>query len=125
MSKDITNVFEFLFLLSSEEGASRSIPLAKFHGTIGNVARIGRQSNNEFEEVHKATMPVELAEWALELAPMAKHVIDPFGGTGTTMIAAEKRGRSSGLIEMDPRYCDVIVARWEKYTGKKAELLNG
>jgi len=50
-------------------------------------------------------------------------VLDPFGGSGTTMIAAEKLGRKSILIEIDPHYCDVIIARWEKYTGKKAELL--
>lgn len=41
------------------------------------------------------------------------------------MIAAEKTGRRANLCELDPKYCDVIIARWEKYTGKKAELLNG
>lgn len=50
-------------------------------------------------------------------------VLDLFGGSGSTMIAAEKQGRVSRLMELDPKYCDVIVKRWEDFTGKKAELL--
>ena len=49
-------------------------------------------------------------------------VIDSFGGSGTTMIAAEKNGRHSRLMELDPKYCDVIVTRWQNFTGKKATL---
>ena len=49
-------------------------------------------------------------------------VLDSFGGSGTTMIDAEKNGRRAMLMELDPRYCDVIVKRWEEYTGKKAVL---
>ena len=54
-----------------------------------------------------------------------QSVVDLFGGSGTSMIAAESLGLKSYLMELDPRYCDVIVARWEKYTGKKAELISG
>lgn len=54
-----------------------------------------------------------------------KSVVDLFGGSGTSMIAAHKLNKKSFLMELDPHYCDVIVARWEKYTGKKAELVNG
>jgi DNA modification methylase len=49
-------------------------------------------------------------------------VLDPFGGSGTTMIAAEKNGRVSRLMELDPIYCDVIVKRWQDFTGQKAIL---
>jgi DNA modification methylase len=47
-------------------------------------------------------------------------VLDPFGGSGTTLIAAEKSGRVARLIELDPKYVDVIVRRWEDFTGKQA-----
>lgn len=49
-------------------------------------------------------------------------VLDAFGGSGSTLIAAEKTGRSARLIEYDPLYCDTILRRWENYTGKRATL---
>lgn len=50
-------------------------------------------------------------------------VLDSFGGSGTTLIAAEQMRRRSRLMELDPHYCDVIIARWEKFTGLKAERI--
>jgi DNA modification methylase len=50
-----------------------------------------------------------------------EHVLDLFGGSGSTLIGAEQTGRKAFLIELDPLYCDVIVQRWEKFTGRKAE----
>jgi DNA modification methylase len=50
-------------------------------------------------------------------------VLDPFGGSGTTLIATEKTGRSARLIEYDPAYCDTILRRFERVTGKQATLL--
>ena len=47
-------------------------------------------------------------------------VLDPFGGSGTTLIACEQLGRRCRMVELDPVYCDVIVDRWEKFTGQKA-----
>jgi hypothetical protein len=49
-------------------------------------------------------------------------VLDPFGGSGTTMIAAERAGRRARLIELDPKYADVIVQRWQDQTGRSARL---
>jgi DNA modification methylase len=49
-------------------------------------------------------------------------VLDPFGGSGTTIIACERTGRQARLIELDPSYCDVIVKRWQSQTGKIAKL---
>ena len=53
----------------------------------------------------------------------ADIILDSFGGSGTTLLVAEKNGRKAYLMELDPKYCDVIVKRWEDFTGKKAELL--
>ncbi len=73
---------------------------------------------------HTCPKPVSLIEAILEGCKSKGRVLDVFGGSGTTMIACEKKGLSARLIEIDPRYTDVIVKRWENYTGKKAELIN-
>jgi DNA modification methylase len=74
--------------------------------------------------VHPTQKPVELIEKAINNSSKAGDIIiDCFGGSGSTMIAAEKLGRHSRLMELDPKYCDVIIKRWEDFTGKKAELL--
>jgi DNA modification methylase len=52
-------------------------------------------------------------------------VLDPFGGSGSTLIACEKTGRQARLVELDPRYCDVMVRRWQDWTGKAAVLESG
>jgi DNA modification methylase len=49
-------------------------------------------------------------------------VLDPFGGSGTTLIACEKHGRQARLVELEPKYADVVVRRWEQYTDRKAML---
>ena len=65
--------------------------------------------------------PVELVERAIRNSSRPGNVVlDPFGGSGTTLIAAEKSGRVARLIELDPKYVDVIVRRWEDFTGKQA-----
>ena len=51
-------------------------------------------------------------------------VLDTFGGSGTTLIACEQLGRKARIMELTPHYCDVIIARWEKLTGEKAEKIN-
>ena len=53
-----------------------------------------------------------------------ENVLDLFGGSGSTLIAAEQTKRSAFLMEIDPLYCDVIVQRWEKFTGKTAERIS-
>jgi DNA modification methylase len=54
-----------------------------------------------------------------------EHVLDLFGGSGSTLIAAEQTGRRAFVLEIDPLYCDVIVQRWEQFTGKKAQRERG
>ena len=77
-------------------------------------------------DVHPTMKPVELvANAILDGTKEGDIVLDAFGGSGTTMIAAEQLGRKARLMELDPHYIDVIIARWENHTGKKAVLLNG
>ena len=65
--------------------------------------------------------PIELMERALENSSVpGNRVLDAFGGSGSTLIAAEKTKRIARLMELDPKYVDVIVRRWQDYTGKQA-----
>ena len=90
------------------------------HKTIrGDVWTLKRQKNT----VHPTMKPVELIQLALEDQIDKKIVLDLFGNSGSTLIACEKLGRQARLMELDPKYCDVIVKRWEDFTGKKAELI--
>lgn len=68
--------------------------------------------------------PVALVARAIANSSLAS-VIDPFLGSGTTLIAAEQLGRTCFGLELDPGYCDVIVSRWEALTGRKAVLAHG
>jgi site-specific DNA-methyltransferase (adenine-specific) len=73
---------------------------------------------------HPTMKPVALFEYQmLNNTKGGDIVLDLFGGSGTTLLAAEKHGRHARLMELDPKYCDVIVKRWEDFTGKKAVLL--
>jgi DNA modification methylase len=72
-------------------------------------------------KLHPTMKPVELVEIPIQNSSKGHDVVlDLFGGSGTTLIAAEKNGRTAMLMELDPRYCDVIVKRWQDFTGKIA-----
>lgn len=76
-------------------------------------------------DLHPTMKPVELvANCILDCTKEGDSVIDVFGGSGTTLIAAEQLNRRCYMMELDPHYCDVIIARWEKLTGKEATKLN-
>lgn len=77
------------------------------------------------KNVHPTQKPVFIPEEAINnSSKQGSNVLDLFGGSGSTLIACEKLGRTNFTMELDPKYCDVIVKRWEDFTGKKAELLN-
>jgi len=84
----------------------------------GDVWQIKRQQNT----VHPTMKPVELIEMALSDHPGKKIVYDSFGGSGSTLIACEKTGRHARLMELDPKYVDVIIKRWQDFTGQQATL---
>ncbi len=74
-------------------------------------------------DVHPTMKPVELIEYPLcNSSRVGDIVLDLFGGSGSTLIACEKRGRVGRLMELDPKYCDVIIHRWQEFTGKHATL---
>ena len=76
--------------------------------------------------VHLTEKPVELAERAMTYSSRkGEHVLDLFGGSGSTLIAAERMGRRAFLMELDAAYADVIVQRWQGFTGEKAEGWRG
>lgn len=88
----------------------------------GDVWQIKKPAKND---LHPTMKPVELVERAVRNSSKTKDlVLDPFGGSGSTLIACEKTGRRARLIELDPKYVDVIVKRWEEFTGGKAVLQN-
>ncbi len=72
-------------------------------------------------DLHPTMKPVELVErFIVNSSKRGDIVLDAFGGSGSTLIACEKRGRSCRMIELDPRYVDVIIKRWQTYTGRAA-----
>lgn len=84
----------------------------------GDVWQIKKPAKND---LHPTMKPVELVERAIRNSSRPGDVVlDPFGGSGTTLIAAEKSGRVAWLIELDPKYCDVIIRRWQDWTSEQA-----
>lgn len=87
----------------------------------GDVWFVNKTAKND---LHPTMKPVELVERAIGNSSKTRDIVlDCFGGSGTTLIACEKLNRQCRMIELDPKYVDVIVKRWEEFTGRKAELL--
>ncbi|MFN3165587.1 MAG: DNA modification methylase [Phycisphaeraceae bacterium] len=116
--KDFMGAFEIAFY-GWKEGAGH-----KFYGPnnatdLWHVKKVNPQSM-----VHLTEKPVELAVRAIQYSSQpGQNVLDLFGGSGSTLIGCEQTGRRAFLMELDPPYCDVIVERWEKFTGQKAERI--
>jgi len=89
-----------------------------------DVWKISRDSSSDY--LHPTQKPVEIPARAIEnSSPPGALVYDPFGGSGSTLIACERLGRRCYMMDIDPVYCDVIVKRWEEFTNKKAEKISG
>lgn len=82
----------------------------------GDIWKLKRQKNT----LHPTMKPIELIEMALEDCAKKKFVYDGFGGSGSTLIACEKTGRHCRMMELDEKYVDVIINRWQDFTGKEA-----
>jgi DNA modification methylase len=89
----------------------------------GDVWFIDKSARND---LHPTMKPVALVERAIRNSSKSRDVVlDPFGGSGSTLIGCEKTGRQARLVELDPKYCDVIVQRWQAFAGGTAVLEDG
>ena len=99
----------------------------RHRSNVWTYAGVNAFKHGRMEELalHPTVKPVALVADALRDVSHRGHIVlDTFGGSGTTLIAAEKTGRRARLVELDPPYCDTIVRRWQKLTGKSATLLS-
>ena len=85
----------------------------------------GMEKEHDKKRVHPTQKPVQLVVWFFDYFSLKDktNVVDLYGGSGSTLIASEKVGKKAFVMELDPKYCDVIVKRWEDFTGKKTVLL--
>src|SRR5262249_52052105 len=117
--KDFMGAHEWCFY-SWKEGAAHQFFGPTSVTDLWQVKKVNPQSM-----IHLTEKPVELTVRAMQYSSRAgENVLDLFGGSGSTLIAAEQTGRKAFLMELDPLYCDVIVQRFEKFTGEKADRIS-
>ena len=114
--KDMMGAFELAFY-GWKEGAGH-----KFYGPNNATDLWHVKKVNPQAMVHLTEKPVELAVRSIQYSSLpGENVLDLFGGSGSTLIGCQQTGRRAYLMELDPLYCDVIVQRWEQFTGQKAQ----
>lgn len=118
-----TNLGEPIYAFNKDRRKKFLHPTWSRQKQMPNIIKTSNAAQNEYANQHGATFPVAIAAHIIGNFSQSS-VIDLFGGSGTTLIAAEQLGRRCYMMELDPHYVDVIVDRWEKLTGKKAVLLN-
>lgn len=113
--KIIGSCFELCW---SKQKHKREIARIKWMGAFGSTDAKNR--------VHPTQKPIKLCEWFIEkYSNASESIIDLYGGSGSTLIACEQLDRTCYMMELDEKYCDVIIKRWENLTGEKAVLING
>jgi DNA modification methylase len=115
--------WEYVFAFS-ENNKSRSFP-CQWQGKFNNVIETENASGNQFANIHKATFPVSFPSWIIEKMDFAKSILDVFMGTGTTMVAAHQLNRKCYGMELDPKYCQVIIDRMAKLDETLNIKING
>lgn len=114
--KDFMGAFEICFY-GWKEGAGHNYYGPNNATDLWHIKKVNPQAM-----VHLTEKPVELAVRSIQYSSLpGQKVLDLFGGSGSTLIGCEQTGRKAFLMELDPLYCDVIVERWEQFTGRKAE----
>jgi DNA modification methylase len=122
MAENVLNSqFEYIHIFSHK--ANRAIGVKKFRGTLSNVLEISKQTKNKIKE-HNATFPIDLASYFVSNFS-EKSVIDLFLGSGTTMVASHQLKRKCYGMELDPKYCQVIVDRMKKLDSSLIIKKNG
>lgn len=120
----INNKVEFILCFGAKNGRKFENPQFN-QGSYWNVIEGNNASGNEYSKIHKAVFPTYLPENIFSnFSKPRAIVVDSFLGTGTSIVAAEKTGRKCFGMELDPHYCDIIIERWEKLTGKTAERVS-
>lgn len=112
--------FEYIHIFSNE--AKRSIGNRDFRGTLENIFELSSRQGKEYAKIHKATFPVALPEHFIKNFSEGS-ILDPFGGTGSTLIACEQLERKAYLMELDEKYCQVILERYINFK-KSSENVN-
>lgn len=127
MAENVANSQVEVIVLFGKNNNSRSWGNKKFRGTFSNsIETSSAAGENKNSKIHNATFPVELPFNFLKQGYTAgSKVLDLFAGTGTTMIACEKLGMSCCMVELEPKYVDVIIERYEQYTNDKAKKIDG
>ena len=115
--------WEYVFAFSNNN-KSRSFP-CNWQGKYMNVIETENASGNKFASIHKATFPISFPVWIIEKMDFSKSVLDVFMGTGTTMIAAHQLERICYGMELDPKYCQVIIDRMQKLDANIKIKING
>ena len=115
--------WEYVFAFS-KNNKSRSFP-CKWQGKYLNVIETENASGNKFASIHKATFPISFPAWIIEKMDFSKSVLDVFMGTGTTMVAAHQLKRKCYGMELDPKYCQVIIDRMKKLDPDLQIKING
>jgi DNA modification methylase len=115
MDKVVGNTFELCWSKTKHKRMVARILWSGHHGMAKDDTK---------RRVHPTQKPVELVVWFFDYYSMAdkKVVVDLFGGSGSTLIACEKTARDCRMMELDPKYCDVIIQRWQNFTGQTATL---
>ena len=104
---------EHILIYRNEDKPKRTITTGDFHGTLSNYYEGNGNSKNEFSKIHAATFPIHLPEYVITNYSQ-KSVLDVFLGTGTTMVASHQLKRKCYGMELDPKYCQVIIDRMKK-----------
>lgn len=119
----ISSSMELIFAFSKTH-PKRGFESANFDGVFRGFIEGSSASSNQYADVHKATFPLYLP---LEIINKFTHedgtVLDAFGGTGTTLLACEQVGRRCYMMELEPRYCDIILHRYEEITSVKPKFV--
>ena len=110
------NTFSGAELAYVNKGVRVDVFRHMWHGMV-------KASEHGQKRVHPTQKPTALAKWCFDNYGKPQTVLDLFGGSGSTLIACEETKKNCLMMELDPKYCDVIVKRWEDFTGKKAELV--
>jgi len=121
--KVMNSAFEFIWFLSSEDKPNRTIKTSCFdRGTFSNVFSHSTASGHD-AIVHGAVFPIEIAKHYIQNCCQKNNIVmEPFSGSGTTIIAAEQTGRRCYAMELSPQYVDVAINRWQNFTGQTATL---